>query len=203
MKLKSAFFFVFSLLIFVSLSNNNANAQLKSGQMGMSAAIGMPSGLLPSVSSNGNAINDMYSLDASTSLNLVLSDNFQLDLGLGFMSRSRNEEDAQNLLTFGLGGKYFLSNSEVSPYITGGFSYAQLPSSESEISSSEGSILSLLGAFGVQSFVNNSKTIALFIQIGISYNMISTESTVMNQSSTTELNHLNLGASAIGATIYF
>lgn len=49
MKLKSAFFFVFSLLIFVSLSNNNANAQLKSGQMGMSAAIGMPSGITPTV----------------------------------------------------------------------------------------------------------------------------------------------------------
>ena len=89
------------------------------------------------------------------------------------------------------------------PYITGGFSYTQVPTIETSNSTIEGNMLTVLGAFGVQAFMNNSKTIALFIQMGLGYNMGTIDNTVGNTTMSNEQTNLNLGGSAIGATIYF
>ena len=108
MNFKNSFLFVFSLLIFVSLSNNNANAQLKSGQIGMSAAIGMPSGITPTVSLPNNTLSRIVISSAATSsFNILVADNFQLDIGFGYLSIAVDEADASNTMSIGISGKYF------------------------------------------------------------------------------------------------
>lgn len=126
-----------------------------------------------------------------------------MDIGFGYLSIAVDEADASNTMSIGISGKYFLTNGEVMPYITGGFSYTQVPTIETSNSTIEGNMLTVLGAFGVQAFMNNSKTIALFIQMGFGYNLGTIDNTVGNTTMSNEQTNLNLGGSAIGATIYF
>lgn len=133
---------------------------------------------------------------------------FQLDLGLGYLSVTPGEgADAQSTLSIGAGGKYFLKRGDVQPYLNLGFSFTQIPTIENETSKVSGNMVTVLGAFGVQSFINQANTVAFFVQMGFGYNMgsVETVNSFGGQSSTTtsDFKTLNLGGSAIGMIIYF
>src|SRR5690606_38326700 len=104
-------------------------------------------------------------------------------------------------------GNYFLKVGDIQPYLNLGFSYTQIPTVENTGSESSGNMVTILGAFGVQSFINDANSVALFVQMGFGYNIgtLETTTTVGTQeiSASTTFNVMNLGGSAVGMRIYF
>lgn len=187
--------------LFFALSPTQTQAK---GNLGMTAAVGLPNGFTPSVGLPSNVYSRLtISLGASSSFNIMLSDAFQLDLGLGYLSITPEEGDAANTLSFGVGGKYFLDKGDVRPYINAALSYSQIPTISSVTSETSGNLITFIAAFGAQAFVNEANTIALFVQMGLGYNTgtLTMEAAGMSQDNT--ISSLNLGGSAIGATVYF
>ncbi|PKL79679.1 MAG: hypothetical protein CVV25_07355 [Ignavibacteriae bacterium HGW-Ignavibacteriae-4] len=206
MRFSKFLFLILSVALLATLTPTKVSAH---GDLGMTAAIGLPNGVTPAVGLPSNAFNRItISTAASSSFNIRLSDMFQLDLGLGYMSVSQGEgTDAQNTLSFGAGGKYFLKRGDVQPYVNLGFSFTQIPTIENGTSKVSGNMITVLGAFGVQSFINQANTVALFVQMGFGYNMgsVETANTIAGQTttSTSDFSTMNLGGSAIGMSIYF
>lgn len=206
MRFSKFLFLILSVALLATLTPTKVSA---AGDLGMSAAIGLPNGVTPAVGLPANTLGRItISTAASSSFNIRLSDMFQLDLGLGYMSVSQGEgTDALNTISFGAGGKYFLKRGDVQPYVNLGFSFTQIPTVENATSKVSGNMVTVLGAFGVQSFINQANTVALFVQMGFGYNMgsVETVSTFGTQSTTmtSDFSTMNLGGSAIGMSIYF
>lgn len=198
---------LFSILT-VALLGTMAPTKAQS-KLGMSAAIGLPNGITPAVALPNNTMGRInIATAASSSFNIMLSDMFQLDLGLGYVSLTPGEgADAQNTVSFAVGGNYFLKVGDIQPYLNLGFSYTQIPTIENTGSESSGNMVTILGAFGVQSFINDANSVALFVQMGFGYNIgtLETTTTVGTQeiSASTTFNVMNLGGSAVGMRIYF
>lgn len=206
MRFSKLLFLILSLALLDAFTPTKVSAH---GNLGMSAAVGLPNGVTPAVGLPSNAFNRItITTAASSSFNIRLNDALQLDLGLGYMSVSQGEgTDAQNTLSIGTAGKYFLKKGDVQPYLNLGFSFTQIPTIENTTSKISGNMVTILGAFGVQSFINQANSVALFVQMGFGYNMgsVETVNTVGNQNTTssTDFSTLNLGGSAIGLSIYF
>jgi hypothetical protein len=201
MRFSKLFFLALVATLFLALTPTQTQAK---GSLGMTAAAGMPNGFTPSVGLPSNVYSRLtISLAASSSFNIMLSDAFQLDLGLGYLSITPDGGDAANTLSFGVGGKYFLDQGDVRPYINVALSYSQIPTVESGSTKTSGNLLTFIGAFGAQAFINSSNTVALFVQMGIGYNTgtLTMDNGVMSSDNT--VSSLNLGGSAIGATVYF
>ena len=206
MRFSKLLFLILSVALLATITPSEAQAK---GDLGMSAAIGLPNGVTPSVGLPANALGRItISTAASSSFNIRMGEMFQLDLGLGYLSVTPGEgADAQSTLSIGAGGKYFLKRGDVQPYLNLGFSFTQIPTIENGTSKVSGNMVTILGAFGVQSFVNQANTIGFFVQMGFGYNMgsVETVNSFGGQSSTTtsDFKTLNLGGSAIGMIIYF
>ncbi len=211
MKTSKLFFLLLAIALTTTIATTEAHEK---GDFGMSAAIAMPNGVTPSTGLTTNTTSRLsISSTAASSFNIMLTNTLQLDLGLGYLSIDNGVEgsDPANTLSFMAGGKYFFNVSDVSPYVNLGLSYTQIPTIETvgngfstEVS---GSMMTVLAAFGAQAFLNSTHNIAIFVQMGIGYNMgtVDTKSTVNGTSTTNsnEMTNLNLGGSAVGLTVYF
>ena len=61
----------------------------------------------------------------------------------------------------------------------------------------------VLAAIGAQSFIDNNNTVAVFIQMGLGYNMGSVTTEGSGFSTTSDASSLNLGGSAVGFSVFF
>lgn len=210
MKTSKLFFLLLVVALTTAITPTEAHEK---GDFGMTAAIGMPNGVTPSIGLPTNTTSRLsISATASSSFNIMLTNNIQLDLGLGYLSVDPGgDADPANTLSIMAGGKYFFNTGDVSPYLNLGISYTQIPTIESggtgfttEVS---GNMMTVLAAFGAQAFITPTHNIALFVQMGIGYNMgtVDTETSSGGSSSTmsSEVTNLNLGGSAVGVTVYF
>lgn len=202
MRFSKLFFSLLAISLIAFMVPNQSSAK---GKLGMSAAIGLPSGITPAVSLPTNTLGSLtISTAATSSFNILLSDNLQLDLGLGYLSVTPNEGDGVNTVSIGAGVKYFMGKGDVSPYITGGFSFTNLPTITSVGTERTGNMITFLAAYGAQAYLNSSNTVALFVQMGLGYNTGSITTDITGGSSTTtSISNLNLGGSAVGVTVYF
>jgi hypothetical protein len=190
-----SFFSVIALITVISIKP--LKAQFKDGAWGFSAGIAMPSGIttsagLPSLTSVA------FTYGASTSLLYLVSQALQLELGLGIASQSftvatGSAPNSQTSISFSFGGKYFLMTKDVMPYITAGFSYTGFPKTTVTGTDYTGSLVTFLAGFGAESFLNSTRTIGLFIQIGIGFNSITNTVTVAGQSASSGSSTFNLG----------
>lgn len=180
-----------------------ANAQFKQGAWGLSAGIALPAGVTQSVAVPGGSFTNVsFSPTASANLVYLFSQSFALQFGVGFLSagvspQSGPAPDAVTTLSLTAGGKYYMSHGDVMPYLSAGFSYTNLPKITSGSTEVTNSLIMVYGCFGAEGFLNSSKTVSIFIQMGLGYNMLSFSEMFSN------LNTLNLGGSAVGANIYF
>lgn len=197
-----------SIAIALILALSPSQSQAK-GDLGMTAAMGLPNGFTPSVGAPLPLMSRItVQIGASSSFNIMLSDAFQLDLGIGYLSITPEKGDAANTFSIGAGGKYFLDKGDVKPYINAGFSFTQIPTVTSGSSEISGSLVTFLAAFGAQAFINSSNSVALFVQMGFGYNtgVLKTDLTIPNTgttSSSNSISSLTLGGSALGVTVYF
>ncbi len=184
-----------------------ANAQMLQGGCGLNAGIALPAGITQSAGvPNFSSLNITFTNSASANFIYVVSNNFQLNAGLGFLSTSFSGNSApasQSLISIAVGGKLILSHHDVMPYIGLGFSYTNLPKVTQGTTDITGSLITLTPCFGVESFINQAKTVSMYIQMGIGYNSTSLKATSGNFSSTSGTSMFNLGGSAAGVNIYF
>lgn len=206
MKTSKLFFLLLVVALTTAITPTEAHEE---GNFGMTAAMGMPNGVTPSIGLPTNTTSRLsISATASSSFNIMLSNNLQLDVGLGYLSVDPGgDADPSTTLSFMAGGKYFFTTEHVSPYLNLGISYTQIPTIETTGSEITGNMMTVLAAFGAQAFINTNNTVAVFVQMGIGYNMgtVDTETTVGGSSTTmsSEMTNLNLGGSAVGITVYF
>lgn len=176
-----------------------ANAQFGSGAWGLNAGIALPAGVTQSIGlPSGSLSNVTFTPGASANLVYLMSQSFALQFGIGFQNASttvpsgQTAPDALSTMSLTAGGRYYLNHGDVMTYLGAGFSYTNLP----EIVSVTGSLITIYGCFGAEGFLNSTKTVSIYIQMGVGYNMFS-------QSSDNGNNILNLGGSAVGANVYF
>mgnify|MGYP002713107048 FL=1 len=206
MSLPKLIFSTIAIALILTLSPSQTQAK---GDLGMTAAVGLPNGFTPSVGAPSTLISRItIQLGASSSFNIMLSDAFQLDLGIGYLSITPEKGDAANTFSLGAGGKYFLDKGDVRPYINAGLSFTQIPTVKSGTVETSGNLITFLAAFGAQAFINSSNSVALFVQMGFGYNTGTLKSDMTipgagTTSSSTSYSSINLGGSAIGATVYF
>lgn len=192
-----------------------SNAQFRNGAWGLSAAMSMPNGLVPGpgvsptitlpVNTGGQVA---FNFVGTSGINYVAGDNLQLELGIGYLSVSAdvpgdNDPDPLSSIAVALGGKYFLSNGPVMPYLGLNGSYAILPTTKFNTTEITGNVMSLIAYFGAMSFINDSKTLAIFLQMGLGYNSGTVTTETNGSKSDASSGSFNLGGSAIGAAIYF
>lgn len=208
-RLFTKIFFVALLLVFLS---GTSQAQFREGAWGLNAGMSMPSGLTLSAGiPTSTLVNVSFTYSFSSSFAYVLSQNLQLEAGISYLTASfqvpsgATAPDNQNLFSIYAGGKYFLMQKEmVMPYIGAGLSYSSLPTVKSGNSNeTSGSLLTFIGCFGVQSFLNKEKTVSLFIQIGVGFNKGTVSSKTSGGTYESGQTNINLGGSAFGGTIYF
>lgn len=198
-----------SLIAFVCFAIT-MNAGVKEGDFGISASLALPSGITASAAIPTTVLSQLsLSYGASTNLSYVPTGNLELDLGLGVVSISysapsgQTAAKSQTAISLMLGGKYFLSSKDVSPYLGAGFSYSSLPTITSGSTEVSGSLVTFIGFFGAQGFINASKNVALFAQIGFGVNSGSITTKVEGMSAKNGISTINLGGSAFGGSIYF
>lgn len=218
------------VVLFALLQISSSQAQFREGAIGISAGMAMPSGVTLSAavpSSYAGNINNIFTYYFGSSFAYVIAPTVQLELGLGYGTASysvpqgQTAPPTQSTLGVNLGGKIFLAsrNDMVMPYIGAGFSYVGLPKSESTTgtvpytttTSITGSIISVLGCFGAQGFLNAQKTVAIFVQFGLGYSKGTLTTTVATSTPTANTSKsadnsqadLNLGGSAFGFSVYF
>jgi hypothetical protein len=204
------------LLMLIVLQTFISNAQFREGAWGLSAGVAMPSGVTLSAGIPTSSLSNVtFTYSFSSSFVYALNQSLQLEAGVGYLTagvstdplpNGQKNPDNQNLFSVNVGGKYFLMTHDVMPYLFAGFSYTSLPSTKTVYNEISGSLISALAGFGAQSFINTSKTIALFIQFGVGFNKgtVTTKMTEGSTSSTDVSNtNINFGGSAVGATIYF
>lgn len=180
-----------------------ANAQFKSGAWGLNAGIALPAGVTQSVAVPGGSFTYVsFTPTASANLVYLLSQSFALQFGVGFLSAGQTPPtgtapDAVTTISLTAGGKYYQSHGDVMTYLGAGFSYTILPKITSGNTEVTNSLIMIFGCFGAEGFLNANKSVSVFIQMGLGYNMLSFSEMFNNQ------NTLNLGGSAVGANIYF
>ena len=125
--------------------------------------------------------------------------NISIQLGVGYTSTSTSidpkpavEPESESALEFSIGGKYFLTDKDVDPFIGIAFRYSK-PHEDHTVTGIN---------FLVGGQANLVKKVAIFGQVGIGYTMDSMESTVSTQTVTTKTNTLSLFTGAIGAVFY-
>ena len=125
--------------------------------------------------------------------------NISLQFGIGYSSTSTTidpkpavEPESTSALEFQIGGKYFLADKDVDPFIGLAFRYSN-PHEHHTVTG----ISFLVG--GQAAIV---KKVVVFGQVGLGYNMESTETTVANQTVKTTVNTLGLFTGAVGAIFY-
>ncbi len=205
--MKKIILYVASAAIPIFAAFSQAEAQPKQGSFGMSAAIALPSGIIPSAGIPTSTLNNLnITYGPTTSFLYLISDNLQLEGGIGYVSVATDTEgddpDPLSTISIGVQGKYFLSNAPARPYAGIGFSYSSLPTTESANSETTRSLLLVSGVFGGQAFLNDAKTAAMFIQVGLGYNVFSTSTDMDGDNSDTSVSVLNPGGSAFGFSIY-
>ncbi len=203
-------FAAFSIAFIISPTQTQAE---DGHSFGFSAAIAMPSGLVPSAgipTTAGTNINFTYGY--STNFLMMIGEQLQIEAGIGYVSVSTSIDaagaknpDPISTISFSAGGRYFLRTGDVQPYVGGGLSFTSLPSTTINSKEVSASLLSFIGFVGAQGFINTSRTVALFIQMGFGYNSASGNVTdpitfVQSEGSTSSF---NFGGSAVGATVYF
>jgi hypothetical protein len=191
-----------AVIITLSLTLTS-NAQFRQGAWGLNAGIALPAGITQSVAvPSGSLSNVVFTPTASANLVYLLSQSFALQFGVGFLSAGVSPQegpapDAVTTLSLTAGGKYYMGHGDVMTYLGAGFSYTNLPKITSGNDEITNSLIMIYGCFGAEGFLNSSKTVSVFIQMGLGYNMLSFSTQFSNQ------NTLNLGGSAVGANIYF
>jgi outer membrane protein W len=199
------------ILMFVLFQTFISKAQFREGAIGLNAGMAMPSGLTMSAGIPNNILGNLtFTYSFATSFAYVMSQNMQLEAGIGFVSASFsvpsgfNAPESQSLFSLFLGGKYFLSSkNDVMPYLGVGVSYTALPTIKSGTNETSATLLTVLGYFGAQGFLNTQKTVSLFIQFGIGYNQGTVTNKIGSNSSDNGLTNINFGGSAFGGSIYF
>ncbi|OGU13256.1 MAG: hypothetical protein A2X61_03700 [Ignavibacteria bacterium GWB2_35_12] len=193
---------IIAIIITLSLTLAS-NAQFGSGAWGLNAGIALPAGITQSVAlPSGSLSNVTFAPTASANLVYLFSQSFALQFGVGYLSvgqtpQSGPSPDAVTTLSFTAGGKYYLRHGDVMTYLGAGFSFTNLPKFTSGNDEVTNSLIMIFACFGAEGFLNSSKTLSVFIQMGFGYNMLSYSAAMSNQ------NTLNLGGSAVGANIYF
>jgi hypothetical protein len=200
------------IILFVLLQTLTSNAQFRVGAFGLNAGMAMPSGLTLSAGiPTSTLVNLSYTYSFSTSFAYVLSQNLQLEAGIGFVTAScqvpsgQTAPDNQRLFSFSLGGKYFLSDkNDVMPHLGVGFSSTSLPTVKSGGNNeTSGSVLTAIVFFGAQGFLNKERTVSLFIQFGLGYNKGTVTTKTGSNSYDNGQTNINFGGSAFGGSIYF
>lgn len=200
------------VLLLVVLVSGTANAQFREGAWGLNAGMSMPSGISLSAGiPTSTLVGISFTYSFASSFAYVLSQNLQLEAGISYLTASfqvpsgNTAPDNQNLLSIYGGGKYFLMQKEmVMPYIGAGLSFTSMPTVKSGGSNeTSGSLLTFIGCFGAQSFLNKEKTVSLFIQIGVGFNKGTVTTKTSNGSYDNGQTNINLGGSAFGGSIYF
>lgn len=207
---------IITMVLIISLigiiGKYESKAQFASNSFGLSAAIAMPSGVtasaaVPTAINNYGVIT--FTNSFATSILFVATENIQLDAGIGYVSVSTDNPDPQpdpdpfTTISFAAGGRYFFNVGNVMPYIGVGFSFTNLPTVKVGGGEIKGSLMTLLGFFGAQAFINDSRTIALFIQIGAGFNSVTSKTEANQMTAETKNSSINFGGSAIGGSIYF
>lgn len=179
---------------------------------GITASIGMPSGLVPAagIPTAANTLSITYGM--TTSILMLINEQLQIEAGIGYVSVSTSydkesikEPDPLSAISFSAGCRYFLRKAEVQPYVGGGFSYTSLPSVTGfDMKEISVNLFSFIGFVGAQGFINKSQTVALFIQIGFGFNTFTggIPDPDTFQISKGTFSTINFGGSAIGGTIY-
>jgi hypothetical protein len=203
----SGFAIITMITLMLSIS---AKAQLNAGGCGLNAGIALPAGITQSTGMpNTSNLNITFTNTASANFIYVLSNSFQIQGGIGFLSTSYtvasgSAPPSQSIISITAGGKLYLSHHDVMPYLGLGFSYTNLPKvTISQGMDLTGSLITVLPCFGVESFINQAKTVSMYIQMGIGFNSTSLKTTVSGNSSTSGTSMFNFGGSAAGVNIYF
>lgn len=125
--------------------------------------------------------------------------NISLQFGIGYTSTSQTidpepavKPESESSLGFLIGGKYFLADKDVDPFIGLAFRYSK-PHEHHTITG-----ISLLVG-GQASLV---KKVSIFGQVGLDYDMDAVETTVGTQTTKTTTNTLGLFTGAVGAIFY-
>lgn len=211
-RVSSKFSIIALIIMFVMIQTVTSNAQFREGAWGLNAGMAMPSGLSLSAGiPTGTLVNLTYTYSFSTSFAYVISQNLQLEAGLGFVTASftvpssQTAPDNQSLFSIFFGGKYFLSEkNDVMPYLGAGFSFTSLPTVKSGVNNeTSGSLLTVLGFFGAQGFLNKERTVSLFIQIGLGLSKGTVTNKIGSSSFDNGQTNINFGGSAFGGSIYF
>lgn len=199
------------IILFIGILSASSQSQVRTGAMSLNAGMAMPSGLTLSAAIPTSFLTGLtFTYSFATSFGYVLSDNLQLEAGIGYVTASFSVPDGetanqnQSLFSLNLGAKYFISAKEgVMPYIGVGFSTTSLPSTTNGNTTTSASLTTILAYFGAQGFLNNAKTVALFIQFGLGYNNGSQKTVTPNMTSERSQTNINFGGSAFGGSIYF
>ena len=200
---------VSSIIILIALTLSS-QAQMREGNWGISSGMAMPSGITTTAGLPTNVLSQLnISYSASSNFIYVVSPMMQLEAGLGYVSigytvpSGQTAASSQSALSIMVGGKYFLRQSDVNPYLGVNFSFSQLPTITNGGNSIKGKLITAIGYFGAQGFINSAKTVALFVQFGLGYNTGTLTTTVGSNSFDNGINTFNLGGSAFGGMIYF
>ena len=126
--------------------------------------------------------------------------NISLHLGVGYTSTSVDnpdpvpDPDAMSSISFGFGGKYYLADKDVDPYLGIAILY-QKPHDDH-------TMMGFNFLFGAQTYL--VKKLAIYSHVGIGYSMETVTTTGTSGTKTdTKTNVLNLFTGAIGAYFYF
>jgi hypothetical protein len=184
-----------------ALASTAAYAQLPAGSFGLSAA---------------------FATSGATQAQFLFapSSNFQLDFGVGYMNQqidlpegAGDDPDPMSTIAVNLGGKVFLSEAVVSPFVGLGVSYSMGPNttSKNNNTTTEVETSGISGGlnFGAQSFI--SKNVALFGMVGFGYGKSTQKTTTTvtvgsaSNSSSSEMGTSSIGftGSALGVSFYF
>ncbi len=194
--MKSKIFTSVCVLVFMLIAFQSESYSQKivtsGNNMGLSAAISLPSGIVPSITPGNVANNVGISYNSSVAFLYRFTQAVQGEVGLGFASISPESGDDISAFSLMAGLKYFLRLGNVMPYLNGAFSYSSVPKFDNF---SESNLFSIFGSFGAQAFLNDQHTAALFIQIGIGFSAIDANGFKKSM--------VDLGGSAIGGSVYF
>ncbi len=193
------------IMLFALTTNSNA---AKEGDFGLHAGAALANGVNVTVGVPSGVLSEVaITTTSSAGFAYMLSKDFQLEFGFGFLSVTPlagedADVDALSTISVMVGGKLFFEDQgPVRPYGGLNVSYSVLPTIESGTTETSSNFMSVGGVFGAMGFINESETVALFIQVGAAYNSFS--STFKNgEEMKSTASSFNLGGSAIGGMIY-
>lgn len=177
---------IFAALTVLFLFSANANAQLEQGDFGIHARF----------DSDINCANILY----------VISPHIYVDAGVGLESVSYSVDegeapDSKTTMMFQVWGGYFFTKTDVSPFLGVGVSYQGFPDETTSTSDITKNKIAVEMNFGVNAFV--TKKFAVYADIGVSYNMLTTNTKTNGVEYKVKENTFKMFTSAIGATFYF